>query len=400
MLQSPLVTRLHGYGPLITASLLFFGFGLVTAALGPALPELSVATGTTLGTLGILFTMIFLGALLTQTVSGPIMDRVGQRPVLLASVPLLVLGMGVVLLSRLFPLTVACALVAGLGYGGIDVGTNVLIAETYPRRSVSALNLLNLFFGIGAVVGPALAGLTLALWGTALPALWTAIAVLLGLVPFLWALPQRRAGAAVAGAQPHLETGRVYRVPALWLAGLLLFLYVGAEMGMGGWAAAFMNRSVALALDQAALVASGFWLMLTIGRILAALLGTRLSSTRVLASSLAGALLGSVLLLIGLGNAAASIAAILVLGLSCGPIFPTVLAVTAGRFHGASGKASSVVIAMGSTGGMIMPWLQGLAMESGGPRALAALVALGAAAMVALYGVTLLTSRSTLSTRP
>src|SRR5262245_9768551 len=166
------MNKLSARGTMASSCARFFALGLLTAAIGPALPDLAARSGSGLAAVGAVITALFLGALVSLLVAGPLNDRLGQRPVLLAGVVLLALGTLGLAASHELSLMLACAVVAGLGHGAIDVSTNVLIAEVFATRSAAALNLLNVFFGLGAVAGPAVAGLTLRLWGTALPALW------------------------------------------------------------------------------------------------------------------------------------------------------------------------------------------------------------------------------------
>ncbi|HEX9440770.1 MAG TPA: MFS transporter [Roseiflexaceae bacterium] len=370
-------------GTMIASCASFFALGLMTAALGPALPDLAANSGSSLATIGGVITALFLGALISLSVAGPLNDRLGQRPVLIVGVVLLALGTLGIAASHWLPLTLLCAVVAGLGHGAIDISTNVLIAEVFVGRSAAALNLLNVFFGLGAVAGPAIAGLTLRLWNTALPALWIGAALTLlqaPLIPLLADAP--RAPHAVAGKS---RAAALFRTPLLWALGVLVLLYVGVENGIGSWTTAYLASTTRLDHATAALAASGFWLALTGGRVIAALIGTRLTPNRLLLIALIGAFAGGVLLVASVGNAPLTIAAVLFMGLCFGPVFPTTLAITTATFRQAPGTAASAVVAMGSFGGMLLPWLQGVLLERVSPAASVLLVAAGALGMLALH---------------
>src|SRR5262249_5515694 len=135
-------------GTMAASCMSFFALGLITAALGPALPDLAASASSSLATIGMVFTALFLGSLITQLLAGPLNDWLGQRPVLLVGIGLLVAGTCGIAASPALPLTLASAVVAGLGHGAVDVSTNVLIAEVFAARSAAALNLLNVFFGV------------------------------------------------------------------------------------------------------------------------------------------------------------------------------------------------------------------------------------------------------------
>lgn len=371
----------HSRRTMIIASGVFLALGLLTAALGPALPDLARRTGNNLATLGTVFSAMFLGALLAQLVAGPLSDRLGQRPVLVGGLGLFAAGIAGVALSSWLPLLLVCAVIAGLGHGAIDVSTNVLIAEVFAERGAAALNLLNVFFGVGAISGPLIAGLTLRLWGTALPALWAGVVLLVLLVPLTPLLATVPRPDAVEGAASQL-----YRAPLLWAFGLLVLVYVGVENGIGGWTAAYVERTVAVEPATAALAASGFWLALTVGRVIASVVGLRVAAAMLLLVSLGGSLAGALVLALSVGSGVGTLAGVLLLGLSFGPIFPTALAILTTTFAHTPGRAAGVTVAMGSLGGMSLPWLQGIVLERFGPGPMTAFVVAGALLMLLAYG--------------
>jgi fucose permease len=377
------MNRLGARGTMASSCARFFALGLLTAALGPALPDLAARSGSGLAAVGAVITALFLGALVSLLVAGPLNDRLGQRPVLLAGAVLLALGTLGLATSRELPLMLACAAVAGLGHGAIDVSTNVLIAEVFATRSAAALNLLNVFFGLGAVAGPAVAGLTLRLWDTALPALWLGAGLMLLEAPLILLLPS--VSPARADASPAHAVASPLRSIRLWAIGALVLLYVGVENGVGSWTTVYLERTTALDQAAAALITSGFWLALTGGRMAAAFSGARIAAERMLLIALAGALAGGALLATSTGSASLTIAAVLLLGFCFGPIFPTALAITTASFRRAPGTAASVVVAMGSAGGTLLPWLQGALLERAGPAASVLLVAAGTLAMLGLH---------------
>lgn len=386
---------------LAVASGLLLAFGILIASLGPALPDLARSTGHDLASLGRVFTALFLGAFLAQLVVGPLNDRMGQRWLLLAGALLLALGMLGMTSSRSLPLLLGCAAMSGVGQGTLVITAHVLVAGLFSVRPAAALNLMNVFFGVGAVTGPAVAGLSLRWWGSALPALWLGVGVLLMLallIPFVAVAPRAASGDASAGdasagaasgdAPGGRPAGRVYGAPVLWALGVMLFAYVGVENAMGGWTATYLERATGMAPDSAALVTAGFWLALTCGRLVGAALGTRVTSAALLGISLGGSVASGVLLVAGSGlgtGLVPTVAAVLLLGLCFGPVFPTAMAITTATFARASGTAASMVVALGNGGGAVLPWLQGVLLAEHGPRAGAWLVLAITGAMLLAY---------------
>jgi fucose permease len=346
---------------MVMAFALFIAIGWLGGALGPALPDLADRTGRDLAALGGLVTAAFVGTMIAQIVSGPLNDRLGQRPVILVGVALLALGTLGIVLSRSLVATLIIGFMYGFGFGAVDISTNLLIAHRFARRSVPMLNLLHTFYGVGSVISPAVAGLTLAVWDSALPAFGLGLVAVLIPLPLVWRLDNAPLPAPPVSAARGSAFS--YRVPLLWALGLLLLLFVGLEAGMGAWTTAYVDRTTTLGQGMGALITSGYWLALTVGRVLGALYSARFTPQTVLWACLAGMLSGSALLVVGHGNAALTVLAVLVLGLWSGPPYPTIVAITTATFPNGPGKATSVVVAMASLGAATLPWLQGVLLE-------------------------------------
>src|SRR5439155_14438385 len=73
-----------------------------------------------------------------------------------------------------------------------------------------------------------------------------------------------------------------------WMLGLLLLIYIGTEVGFSGWLTVYLITGSNMAPASAALIVSGFWLALTLGRALGTVLGLRLTPAQLLTSSLLG----------------------------------------------------------------------------------------------------------------
>ena len=106
---------------LALACLMILSLGIMTASLGPLLPEIAANNGVSVTTIGSLLTVLFLGALAAQIVGGPLIDRLGEMPVLLVSTLLLALGTFGIGAGRWLPLTLGMSFLAGVGHGGFFV---------------------------------------------------------------------------------------------------------------------------------------------------------------------------------------------------------------------------------------------------------------------------------------
>lgn len=344
----------------------FLALGLITASLGPALPDLARVTGAPLAALGGLISMIFLGGLASQSLSGPLTDRFGPRPVLTGGLSLLGLGTLGILLSRDITLTFALTILAGLGHGTTVISLSLLVARTFPDRNVAAQNLLNLLFGVGAIAGPALASYLVRTIGTALPALWLGIGVVALVLPFGQRIPVPAPRSATA-PRTSGPTNRLLSNPTLWLTSALLLTYVAIENGVAGWTTTYLQAVAGQSQATGALVTAGFWGTVTLGRLVVITAGSRLKPATLLLITLTGAAAGGVLLALSGTSATMITAAVLILGFFFAPVYPTGIALTTTVFREGTGAATSIVAAMASVGGMIGPVLQGSIQQAAGP---------------------------------
>ncbi len=344
----------------------FFSAGFLMAALGPVLPALSQRTGASLAAMGRLSMAIFVGSFAAQFVAGWASDRFGRRLVLTAGLLLLAVTGTVIALSASLALTLTVGVVYGIGYGSFSLSGNVMSSELWPARRASAVNLVNMAFGVGAVVGPLFVSVLLERTGASLPALWLGSALLTlaaatsaVTLPDRLAVPASEAGAhgAAMGPTPSLLRDRL-----LLACGVLLLLYVGSEMAAGFWSAIYLQQSAGMSAARSAAATSLFWAMLTLGRVGAVVAGMRISAEYLLTASVWITCAGAALLWLGHGSAMASVAAFAILGFGYGPIYPTGVAVLTSRFPHAAGLATSQMGILAAIGGALLPWIQGLVL--------------------------------------
>ncbi len=366
-----------------------FALGLSMMALGPALNDLADQTGSSLAAVGAIFSMMFVGSLLTQVVVGPSIDRLGPRPILIAGIILAALGLVGILLSPVLWLTLTLGVLMGIGFGALEISTNVWVVEVFADRAIPVMNLLHVCFGVGAVTGPALAGLSIQVLDTALPVLWGGIVVLAA--PLVLALRMQTDSPSAHKHDPaEAAVSFNYFVPLLWVLGLLMLVYVGVESGIGAWTTTYIDQSTSLSKATGALVTSGFWLALTAGRVTAALWGGRFSPYTVLRTALIGGVISGVVYGLAVGSAPLTILATLMVGFCFGPMYPVAVAITAGAFRNGPGRATSVVAALGSIGGSALPWFEGQLLNKVSMTSNALYVTVGTVLMLALYGVVLM----------
>jgi FHS family glucose/mannose:H+ symporter-like MFS transporter len=374
---------------LALAYLTFLLFGAFFAAIGPVLGELSVQTSSTLAVIGGILTFLFLGSLVAQLAAGPLVDRLGLKPVMVVS--LIILGIGLLgfMSASAIGWMFFLALFAGLGQGGVDMGSNLVVTDAAPRNSTSALNLLHFFFGAGAFIGPALVGLAIAATGSGLVV--HRIVAILFLVVALAMLVLLRSGPhhATASAGPESASAglNVYLSPLLWLMSALILVYVGVEFGLGSWISSYLHLTASVNAEYGALATSAYWAALAIGRLVGAALSARLPRFRLLATALGSSFIGAIGLFFTHAAAIPTVLCLVWISFSYGTVYPTTVALATDSYPRDQGKALSILVATGNIGGITLPWIAGVLLSGPLPITYLWFVAVGILVLLLLLSL-------------
>ncbi|GAA3843429.1 MFS transporter [Streptomyces phyllanthi] len=369
----------------------FVLIGALQALYGPAIPAFREEFGLSPSGAGLGLSAHFVGGVAGVLLFDRLFGRVGNRRILGVSYLLMAVGAAGFALAPNWPAGLAAALLAGLGFGGIDYGLNQLFAVGFGHRSTAMLNILNAHFGVGAILGPALIG---AAGAEHYPAVFLGFAAAnLPLLLCLRGVRDRAPGPA--GPAPAEAGGQVLgrslgSVLAVFVA--LYVLHVGIEAGVGGWEPTHLE-TVGYGAGVAATATSVYWLMMTVGRFLVAPLALRYSDRAIVTVSCAG--MTVCLLLASLpGLAPYAYAGV---GLFIAPIFPTGLP-WLHRAAPRARRAGAVVIAASMVGGVAAGPALGKAIEWSGIRAVPLLLCAVSALCLAATLWLIRATRSTATT--
>lgn len=358
-------------------------FGIVLTVLGAVLPGIIERFGIDKAQAGSLFLLMTLGILASSLVFGPMVDRYGYKGMLLLATALIAIGLeGIAFASSMTFLRLAIVLI-GFGGGIVNGGTNALVADISSEGKGANLNLLGVFFGIGAVGVPfVLATMSGSFSNTALVAAVGALVV----IPFLYIAintfpaPKQPQGFPIAAA------GRLTKDGLLLLMGFMLFLESGMEITVGGWTSTFVNEELAVTPRKALVVLSLYWMGMMLARLALGTVFRNGPPVRILYVCISVGLIGAVALLMTNSVTVAAIGVFLV-GVGFAATFPTVLGFVGERYAELSGTAFSLVIAMALCGGMLLPWAAGLIGGSYGMRSSFVIVPAALLLLASLLGI-------------
>lgn len=264
----------------------------------------------------------------------------------------------------------------------INVG-NVLTPLAFPGSEATAVNLGNVFFGIGAFLTPlaitALIRRTSLLVSLSLVGALTLIPALLALaVDFEAFRPQAKISAfhvartvGLLGAPwdspllavsllnaPDVPRSTTLLDPMLLICGLALFFYGPLEASLGAWTTTYLGEQH-VKETTATNFLSAFWLTFMAARLITAFtLPERQEAALILALALSTVALLTAMVLCRSRQLA--LALVVAAGLIFGPIFPTVMGVLLGHFDSSlHGRAVGLFFAIGGIGWTTIPILIG-----------------------------------------
>jgi len=345
---------------LIIIYIAFISLGLPDSMLGAAWPVMQGELGLPLAGAGLVSMIVSGGTIASSLLSGVLIRRLGTGKLTLISVLMTALALLGYSFSKNYLWLCLFAVPLGLGAGAVDAALNDFVARNFAARH---MNWLHSFWGVGATTGPLIMAFMLNQTGrwqmgyrTVAIVQFTLVAILALSLP-LWRrfptppLPQTATG---RGKRQHIRG----MTPNL----VAFFAYCAVEASTGLWAASFLVEQRGLSSVLAAGGASAYYLGITLGRFFNGFLSSHFDAKNLVRGGQAMILLGIGLLFLPLPIL--SLAGLMIIGLGCAPIYPTLLHETPRRF-GAENSASLMGIQMATAyvGLTLMPPLLGLTVD-------------------------------------
>ena len=368
--------------------LAFISMGLPDSMLGSAWPSMYTGLGVGVSACGLISTIITASTVVSSLLCDRLHARFGTGRIVAVSTGITALSMLGFSLSSQYWMLCLIAVPYGLGAGSIDAVLNNYVALHYQARHMSWLHCM---WGVGCSIGPMLMGRALTGGGWQLGYRWVAmIQAGMTLVLFIsLGLWQEKPAQDGGEAHQSLTLKQALRVPGALEAMLGFLAYCGMESTTGLWAASYLTLQRGVSPAEAASWASLFYLGITVGRLLCGFLTLRLDDRRMVTLGQWGMLAGIVLLALPLPSPFA-LAAMVVIGMGCAPVYPSMIHDTPCLF-GQQRSQSLIGLQMASAyvGSALMPPLFGLLGQNLSfglyPFFLLALLALAVAARRRLY---------------
>ena len=340
--------------------LAFISLGLPDSLLGSAWPAMYREFAVPVSYAGGISAIISIGTVISSLQSDRLTKRLGTGRVTALSVLTTAVALFGFSVSHSFAALCLWAIPYGLGAGSVDASLNNYVALHYASRHMSWLHCM---WGLGASLGPYIMGyaLTGGGWSTGyriISLLQFALAAALLLTLPLW--KTKATGTAGAERPQPLPLKKVIRIPGAKEVMAAFFCYCAVEQTAILWASSYLALRWGLSAQEAASHASLFFVGITAGRALSGFLTLKFSDTQMIRLGQAVLLAGVLCLLLPFGTSSALTGLVLV-GLGCAPVYPSIIHSTPDRF-GADQSQAIIGIQMASAyvGTCLMPPLFGL----------------------------------------
>ena len=344
---------------LVLIYIAFISLGLPDSLLGSGWTVMHAEMNVPIPYMGIVSMIISGGTIVSSLLSDKLTRKLSTKIVTVGSVFLTVIALFGFSVSTSFWMLIAFAIPYGLGAGAIDAALNNYVALHYSSKSMSWLHC---FWGVGTIVSPFIMSyaLTYSVWNTGyriVGFLQLGIALLL-----LFTLPVWRVNKDTSAYQGKsiglIKALKIKGVPFLLVG---FFAYCAAEATTMNWASTYFSTVKNMPAEQAARLASLFYIGITVGRFLCGFITDKLGDKKMIELGTGVLLCGVVLLFIPTGYIIVSQIGFIIIGLGCAPIYPCIIHSTPSNFgEENSGAIIGIQMASAYVGSTFIPPLFGL----------------------------------------
>ena len=347
---------------LLLIYLAFISLGLPDSLLGSAWPVIHQELQVPLSYAGAVTMIISFGTICSSLMSERLTKKLGVNIVTVCSVLLTAIALYGFSTASAFWMLCLWGIPYGLGAGAIDAALNNYVALHYNSRHMSWLHC---FWGVGTIISPYIMSyaLTTSVWQNGyrmVSFLQMGITVILLVTLPVWkvnrkANEQKAEQAAVIGIRGALK---IKGVPQLLLG---FFSYCSLESTLLLWSSSYLVGAKGVTAQKAAAFASLFCIGITAGRFLSGLVTEKLGDYNLIRIGTGISLLGCIAMILPLKTDAAALGGLVVMGLGCAPVYPSIIHATPDNF-GAQNSQAIIGIQMASAyvGSTFMPPVFGL----------------------------------------
>ena len=340
----------------------FISLGLPDSLLGSAWPVMYEQLNVPISYAGII-TMIIAGG---TVVSGLMSDRLTKKfgAGLVTAVSVMMTAIALIGFSRsnFFASLCVWAVPYGLGAGAVDAALNNYVALYYASRHMSWLHC---FWGIGATISPYIMGFSLTRgfgWNNGyrfVGILQIFLTAILFISLPLWKKRNNGEEEQSNNSKP-LSLPQILKIRGVKLVLVAFFGYCSLESTAGLWASSYLAEFRGIDPEIAANFASFFFIGITFGRFLTGFISDKIGDKFLIRYGIIIIITGILLVILPSKINTIALCGIIVIGLGCAPIYPSIIHATPSNFGKENSQAIiGVQMASPYVGSTFMPLLFG-----------------------------------------
>lgn len=336
----------------------FISLGLPDSLLGSGWPTIHTDLNVPVSYMGIVSMVISGGTIVSSLFSDKLTKKLGTSVITVVSVLFTAIALFGFSFATKFWVLIVFAVPYGLGAGAVDAALNNYVALHYKAKHMSWLHC---FWGVGTIVSPFIMSfaLTNSTWNEGyriVGYIQLGITLLLLVTLPVWKVNKK----ADVAQQKHLGVFGAFKIKGVPFLLIGFFAYCAAEATAMNWASTYFVEVKGVSAEQAAQLASLFYIGLTAGRFISGFIADKIGDRKMIVIGTAVLSCGIISLLIPAPSVVAIIGFI-VIGFGCAPIYPCIIHSTPTNF-GAENSGSIIGIQMAGAyvGSTFIPPLFGL----------------------------------------
>ncbi len=346
---------------LVIIYIAFISLGLPDALLGSAWPVMYKELNVPLSYAGIISLIISLCTVVSSLNSDKVTKRFGTAVVTTFSVGLTAFALFGYAFSNSFIALCLFSIPYGLGAGAVDAALNNYVSLNYSSGHMSWLHC---FWGVGATLSPYI--MSFALFrnlGWSSGYLFVAVIQIFVTLLLFSSIPKWKKNVQTEESKDYtpLSLNEIVKIKGVKYVLIAFFCYCALEGVAGLWACTYLVGAKGIDINTAAMFASLFYGGITIGRFFSGFIADKFGDKNMIRYGLGIILIGIILILINADSDIFALIGLVVVGLGCAPIYPTIIHSTPTNFGEENSQAViGVQMASAYTGGALAPPVFGL----------------------------------------
>lgn len=350
----------------------FISLGLPDSLLGSAWPTMSQNLNVPVAWAGGISAVISMFTIVSALLSDRMTLKFGAGKVTAVSVALTAAALAGFSIAPNYWVLLAIAIPYGLGAGGVDAALNNYVAIHYESRHMSWLHCM---WGVGASIGPYIMGYALSnKQGWSMGYRYISIfqigltAILIISLP-LWKQFQNKGNTGQPDSSsvctlPALTLKQIFQIPGAREILFAFFCYSAIEQTSSLWASSYLVLHLGYSSEKAAGFASLFFIGITVGRGISGFITFKLNDSQMIHLGEGIILIGVLAMIFPFGKTIA-LTGLILIGLGCAPIYPSIIHSTPAHFG--ADKSQSIIgvqMAFAYIGTCLMPPFFGIIARS------------------------------------